>query len=412
MKAVIIGIGDEVLCGDVVNSDAQFLSRELMELGFEILYHKVINDDVYGVKGEIEFALKKADLIITTGGLGPTNDDLTKDAIAKAVSREMVMSEELKSEMIALYTKNNYKITENNYTQCMMIEGSEAVKNDCGTAPGVYLEYENTILVCLPGPPRELIPMYTNYVREKLIDHVDKEFAHKCYMTSGVGESEIEYNIRQHISEEEGYTLNSYINDCGVMIKAVASSNADETATQIIERHEQKLLEVLGESLYAVENLPIWEVVGRLLLEKNITISAAESCTGGLFSAYLSKVSGISKVFNGSLVAYTEEIKKKLLSVKQETLSKHTVYSSEVAMEMAKGVSEMFGTDIGIGVSGICGPGGATKNKPVGLIYFCVYYKGKYKVIENKYSGGRENIQRRCVMSIFSTVQKCIEMQD
>ena len=407
-KAVILAIGDEVLTGEVVNTNGAYLAKTLDEIGIEILYHHTIADDAKVLSESFLNAFEIADIIITSGGMGPTKDDLTKETISVSLETPMELNRDAKEQMEKFFLNRGIVMTDNNLAQCMVPAGSGILKNDFGTAPGIYWETEGKTIIMLPGPPRELEPMFENYVYSKLIEKTKKTFAVRYYMTSGVGESLIEHDLRAQIEENASFQYNTYLTQSGVMVKAIAKADSLKQAEQTAQIYEDQFKRIIGTYLYSMRSEEIWETVGIVLKANHITISAAESCTGGLFSAYMTKIPDISEVFRGGIVAYDNEIKVKMLGVSDATLQKHGAVSSQTAEEMATGIRERFCTDIGVGITGIAGPGGGTEEKPVGLVYICVNFKGQMKVTKNHFSGSREMVQKRSMLIAFQMLFELI----
>ncbi|MFA0816372.1 MAG: competence/damage-inducible protein A [Anaerofustis sp.] len=400
-KAVILAVGDEVLTGEVVNTNGAYLSKSLDEIGIEILYQHVIADDAKVLSESFLNAFAIADIVITSGGMGPTKDDLTKETIAVSLETSMVLDPIAKQQMEELFKSRGYSMTDNNLSQCMLPLGSEALKNDNGTAPGIYWEIEGKVIIMLPGPPRELEPMFFNYTRERLLERTKKTFAEHYYMTCGFGESQMESELRSQIEETAAFRYNTYLTQSGVMVKAIAKAESWKQAHQIEAQYVDQFRRILGNSLYSERNEEIWVTAARYLMEQKITIASAESCTGGLFGAYLTKNPGISASYRGGVISYDNGIKEKILGVSHQTLSDYGAVSEQTAREMANGVRSRFATDIGVGITGIAGPGGETPEKPIGLVYICVNIKGVSAVTENHLIGNREMVQKRSMLKAF-----------
>ena len=294
--------------------------------------------------------------------MGPTEDDLTKQAICESLGVSLVFNE-----TVAMYVKSY--LHERNLTNlsfpsalCMMPAGSKMLQNDHGTAPGVVLDIRDKIIAMLPGPPRELIPMYTNYLKPELTVKNHKMFFEKSYMTSGVGESSLEKALRENLIQNDQYRINTYLTESGVMVKAIGQGANEEEALQHVMQNDRSVKEVIGSFLYSETKEEIWESVGKKLKDACISLSAAESCTGGLFSSYLTRVSGISSIFRGGVVAYDNQIKERMLGVSDATLRSYGAVSKETAQEMARGIAESFDSDCGIGITGIAGPNGGSED--------------------------------------------------
>lgn len=407
--AAIIAVGDEVLCGDVINTNAAYLAKELDNLGIKCVHMSVIPDEWDDISHEIEFCSKKADFVVTVGGLGPTNDDITKQAVASALGLEMYFDEHEYEIMHELFMKRGFSETENNKRQCYLPIGSSAIPNKNGTAPGVYLEYNKKIYAMLPGPPYELIPMFEDYLKDKILSYSKRVFSEKYYMLSGMGESMVEQKIRDNIVCEEGYTLNTYVDDGCIRLKATATTQNSDDAQRLIEMKDKEVKELFGELIFSEEKESLAECVGRLLLEKDVTIATAESCTGGLLAGKLTGLAGISKVFIGGGVTYANEAKMKMLGVKKQTLEKYGAVSKQTAEEMARGIAQYYNTDIGIGITGIAGPGGASSEKPVGLVYIGICFKGECEVIKNIHNGNRERVRARSVSEALNLIRRYLQ---
>lgn len=400
-SAAIIAVGNEVLCGDVVNTNAAYLAKELDGMGIKCVYMCVVADEWEDITREIKLCSEKADIIITVGGLGPTNDDITKQAVAEALNKKMHFCEKEYEIMHEYFVKRGLPETDNNKKQCYMPEGSIALANKNGTAPGIYLEDEGKVYVMLPGPPYELVPMFEIGVKEKILSKTKRGFAEKYYMLTGLGEAAIEQKIRDNIVCENGYTLNTYVDDGCIRLKATST---DENAEEVINKKDSEIKALFGDMIFSEKNETLAEVVGRLLIEKNLSISTAESCTGGLLAGKLTEISGISKVLIGGGVTYSNQAKMKMLGVKKETLDKYGAVSHQTAEEMARGIAEYYQTDIGVGITGIAGPGGGSDEKPVGLVYIGIYFKGECEVRKNVFNGSRDRVRARSVAEALNLI--------
>lgn len=411
MKAAILCIGDEVLCGDVLNSNGTFLAKELTEIGVEVVKHVVISDDEDMVEGAFFDAINISDLIITTGGLGPTLDDMTKEAIAKVTNRPLEENKEARKH-VESYFKNKGKdfvLTPNNYRQALFPKGAKIIDNERGTAPGALLEINNKIIIMLPGPPRENTNMYYKHVKEYLVNKLNKFFAVKDYMTSGIGESEIEYKLRDLLPDIDGVNVNTYFNDSGVKVKAVSKADNLQHAIENLNTVDEIITKNFKEYIYSVKGETLPQRLLAVLKGRGLTFSCAESCTGGLLASYITEIPGASDVFNGGAVTYTNEVKHSLLGVKNETLEKYGAVSSECVEEMVLGCSEKFNSDVAISISGIAGPGGGSDEKPVGTVYMGFYYKGKVSSKLYNITGERKRVQTRSAYYAINNLLKIIE---
>lgn len=400
-SAAIIAVGNEVLCGDVVNTNAAYLAKELDGMGIKCVYMCVVADEWEDITREIKLCSDKADIIITVGGLGPTNDDITKQAVAEALNKKMHFNEKEYEIMHEYFIKREIPETDNNKKQCYLPEGSIALANKNGTAPGIYLEDGGKVYVMLPGPPYELIPMFEVGVRERILSKTKRSFAEKYYMLAGLGEAATEQKIRDNIVCENGYTLNTYVDDGCIRLKATST---DENAEEVINKKDIEIKALFGDMIFSEKNETLAEVVGRLLIEKNLSISTAESCTGGLLAGKLTEISGISQVLIGGGVTYSNQAKMKMLGVEKETLDKYGAVSPQTAEEMARGIAEYYQTDIGVGITGIAGPGGGSDEKPVGLVYIGICFKGECEVRKNVFNGNRDRVRARSVAEALNLI--------
>ncbi|MDR2519682.1 MAG: competence/damage-inducible protein A [Eubacteriaceae bacterium] len=409
MKAVILAVGDEVLLGDVVNSNAAYLSKTLDSAGIEVVYHKTVSDRDGDVKEAFLEAESKADLVVTSGGLGPTLDDLTKKAIADAMGLEMVYDEAIHAHVKKTMGRLHAAMSANNEAQCWMPRGAQPLENRFGTAPGVYLERSGKTVVMLPGPPRELCPMFEEFALPKIREKAEKTFAEKYYMTSGVGESFLEAKLREALLPEDPlYRINTYINSYGVMLKATAFGASEKESIGIISSYDSLVKDVLGDSLYSEEKKELWEVVAESLIGGAITVSSAESYTGGLFSETLCRKEGISSVFKGSIIAYSNEAKEHALGVKKGTIARYGAVSRETALEMAARAAEMFESDVAVSFTGVAGPG-PSEGKKAGQCYMGLSFFGQLACEESVFGGDRPAVQSRGVSQAFHALYHSIK---
>lgn len=411
MKASILCIGDEVLCGDVLNSNGTFFAKELTEIGIEVVKHVVVSDDFEMVESAFKDAVEISDIIITTGGLGPTEDDMTKEAIAEVTGRKLVEIPEAR-EHVETYFKQKlkgYRIAPNNYRQAVFPEGAQIIINESGTAPGAYLHLEGgKTVIMVPGPPRENTNMYNRHVKEYLQKRLNKFFTSKDYMTSGMGESDLEYELRKILPEDSPVSVNTYFNDSGVKIKAVSKADNLEKSREELEKIDRIITDHFRDYIYSTEGETLPERMVAMMSEKKMTFSCAESCTGGLLASFITQVPGASEMFSGGAVTYTNDMKHKLLGVRKETLKKHGAVSSSCVEEMAKGCAELFESDAAVSISGIAGPGGGTDEKPVGTVFMGFYLNGEVTSEEFHITGDRRRIQHRSVYYALQNIYKII----
>lgn len=393
MKAEIIAVGTEILLGDIVNTNAQYLAKELAALGIEMYYQQVVGDNEERILHAFDEGFSRSDIIITSGGLGPTTDDLTKEVAAKYFNKELLPDKNSIEAIKEYFSLTGRKMTENNLKQGFIPKGSIVLKNNNGTAPGVIIEEDGKIMIILPGPPKELKPMFEESVRPYLERRTDSILVSKMVKILGIGESSVAEEIKDLIENQTNPTIAPYAKEVGVALRLTAKAKNEEEALELIKPVEEEIKKRLGNSVYATEDISIEEVVAKLLIEKNLTISTAESCTGGMIASTLINYPGISQVFLEGAVTYSNEAKHNRLGVKNETLDKYGAVSEETAIEMAVGIAKTAGTNVSIITTGIAGPGGGTEEKPVGLVYIGVYVNGEVKVQRCIFKGNRDRIR-------------------
>ncbi|MBQ8510160.1 MAG: competence/damage-inducible protein A [Clostridia bacterium] len=390
-SAEILCVGTELLLGDIVNTDAAFLSRRLAALGINQYYQSVVGDNPARLEEMLTLALGRSDLVILTGGLGPTYDDLTKETAARLMGRSMYMHQESLDRLIARINRYGFAITENNKKQAMMPEGAVVFKNNYGTAPGLAIEDEEKgkIVILLPGPPRELEPMFTEEVEPYLKKFSDHILYSRCVNIFGMGESKVEDILRPMMLASTNPTIAPYAKDGEVLLRVTASGKTEDECRALCDRVIEKICATeVGGFVYGVDAGSLEGALVSELIARHLTVASAESCTGGYVSKRITNVSGASEVLEGSIVTYANRVKEQFVHVSHETLEAHGAVSRETAVEMARGVRELFGADVGISTTGIAGPGGGTPEKPVGLVYVAVSTKDGEDVRELRIGNG------------------------
>lgn len=372
MNAEILCVGTELLLGDIVNTNAAFLARELASLGIGCYYQSVVGDNPGRLRESLELALSRADIVITTGGLGPTYDDLTKETVAGLFGLEMRLHEPSLEKMRKFFRRIGREMTHNNEKQAMMPEGAEVFENDRGTAPGLAVEGGGRRVILMPGPPSEMTAMFENQVRPYLAKLSDSVLVSHGIHLFGIGESAVEDRLHDEMTSRTNPTVAPYAKEGEVLLRVTASAKTAEEAEEMIRPVVDEISGIFPEYVYGVDVGNLQTALARALKEKNMTIATAESCTGGLISARLTEIPGASEVFGCGVCAYSNETKTKLLGVSGETLAKRGAVSRECALEMARGIKVLAGADIGVSVTGIAGPDGGTEEKPVGLVYVAV----------------------------------------
>lgn len=374
MKVALLTVGTEILFGQILNTNSQWLSEELNNMGFDVMYHYTVGDNASRLEELLKFIYHDCDLILTTGGLGPTQDDLTKETIAKAFNVKLIKSDIWMEELERLSRERYGKLTENNYKQAYIPFGSELLFNEKGSAPGFWLEKDGKIIAAMPGPPREMKWMFNEHIRPRLEKLADGVFYTDVIRSFGLGESSMETCLLPLINGQTDPTIATYAKEGECTLRITSKRKTLEEAKSAVKEMEEKVLDIMGEYVYSTSDEDLIDVVGKTLINNKLTISSAESCTGGLFASALTDVPGISEIFSHSIVTYSNEVKMSELGVKKETLDAFTEISPECALEMATGLSKRTGSDISISVTGLAGPDGGTDEKPVGLAYIGVCY--------------------------------------
>ncbi|WP_061316602.1 competence/damage-inducible protein A [Clostridium botulinum] len=409
MKAEILCVGTELLLGDIVNTNAQYISKELANIGIEVYHHSVIGDNENRLLKELERAFNYCDLVITTGGLGPTKDDLTKESVAKFFQEDLVLHEKSLKQIEKRLSCFNKSMTESNRKQAYFPKNCEILENPNGTAPGFIIEKDNKIAIILPGPPYEMQPMFENKVIPYLEKLTNSTIKSKVLRITGIGESDVADLISDILESQTNPTVAPYAKQGETTLRITAKANSEEKALSLIVPIEKKIRQILGDNIYGYGETLLEEVVANILVKRNLTIATAESCTGGLLAGKLINFPGISSVFLEGAITYSNESKINRLNVKKETLEKYTAVSKEVALEMAEGIAKSAGTNIGISTTGVAGPGGGTYDKPIGLIYIGLYINGKTFVEELNYSGNRQFIRNITVTRALDFLRRNLE---
>ena len=395
MNGEIICIGTELLLGDVLNSNSQYLSKELSTLGINLFYHSVVGDNSERLKQTILTALKRSDIIITTGGLGPTQDDLTKETISKLLNLPLELHKPSYKHIKDYFKNDSCKMTTNNIKQAYIPMGSIVIPNNNGTAPGIIIKKNDKIIILLPGPPKELTPMFEKYIIPYLSQKEKKNFYSRYYRVVGIGESALEDVLMDIIDKQENPTLATYAGNCEVLLRLTADAINQQKADEILQPYEDLIYSRVGEHIYGDKKDTLEQVTANLLIKHNITFSIAESCTGGLIASRLTSVPNVSKIFHSGIVCYSNDAKENIVGVSPETLSQKGAVSDEVAEELCRGLYDKTHTDIVMSITGIAGPDGGTKDKPVGLVYIGLLYNNEIEINKFHLKGNRNKIQRQ-----------------
>ncbi|MBR6812059.1 MAG: competence/damage-inducible protein A [Oscillospiraceae bacterium] len=403
--AELLCVGTELLLGNIVNTDAQFLSQKLSELGINVFFQTVVGDNPARLESAVKIAASRADIIITTGGLGPTSDDLTKETVAACFGKKLVYHEE-EAEKIRNMFSGRHKLTENNFRQAMLPEGCTVLENTCGTAPGCAFEADGKFVIMLPGPPRECKAMFEKAAWPLLEKRSGGCLVSRMVHIFGFGESAVEDALHDLIANSVNPTVAPYAGSGEAKLRVTARAETHDEAYAMTEPVIEKIKQGLPDCIYGIDCQSLEAEAVRLLKEKKLTLSAAESCTGGLLSKRVTDISGSSEVFFGGAVTYSNEMKERFLGVKHETLEEFGAVSEPVARQMAEGIKSTSGADIGLGITGIAGPGGGSVEKPVGLVYVALASKdGTWcrKLNMGSY-GGRDMVRTRSASSALDMV--------
>jgi len=405
-KAEIIAVGTELLMGQIANTNAQYISARLPDVGIGVYYHSVVGDNPERLRDVITLALSRSDVLITTGGLGPTKDDLTKEAIAGLFNRRLIPHQESLDRLKAFFEGLKRPMTENNLKQASMPEGAIVLRNNNGTAPGCIIEEEEKIVIMLPGPPSEMKAMFEESVIPFLSERSDSRIVSRFLRIFGIGESAMEDVIKDLIESQSNPTIAPYAKEGELALRITARYPKECVSRDLIAPIEEEIRKRLGIKVYSSDNKDLDEVVSEMLLETDTTIAIAESCTGGLISARLTETPGISRVFNRGIISYSNRSKMENLHVKKRTLERFGAISRETAIEMAKGVRSISGTDLGLSVTGIAGPDGGSPEKPVGLVYIALDYRESTECKELKLWGNRIRIRNVTALHAFDMIRR------
>jgi nicotinamide-nucleotide amidase len=395
VNAEIIAVGSELLLGQIVNTNARFLSQQLAALGINVYYHTVVGDNSDRLKAAIEIAEGRSKIIIFTGGLGPTKDDLTKETIARHIGTDLVMDQEALESIERYFEQTNRTMTENNRKQALVLSGSRILPNNHGMAPGMVLEKENHIYMLLPGPPKEMEPMFLQFGNSALskLAGSDEQIFSRVLRFFGIGEAALETEIEDLIDAQSNPTIAPLAADGEVTLRLTAKHNNAETAKSLLDEVEGQINQRVGEFLYGYDNSSLTQEVIKYLKHKQLTIAAAESLTGGMFLQELTSISGASAVVKGGVVCYATEVKHRVLEVTKETIENYGVVSEQCALELAENTARLLSSDIGISFTGVAGPD-EMEGKPVGTVYIGLAVKGKPTIVEKLTLGGSREANR------------------
>lgn len=409
MTVEIIAVGTEILLGNIVNTNAAYLAEKCASLGLSCYHQDVVGDNEERLADTLKLALSRADIILLSGGLGPTQDDLTKEVAAKVCGRQLYLHEPSKEAIRQFFAQRNLEITENNWKQAMVPEGCIVVENPGGTAPGIIIKENGKHVVLMPGPPGELIPMFEHSIMPYLAGLQSGVIYSQTVKICGVGESKAESMVEDLVEAQKNPTIATYAKIGEVHLRVTATAADEKEAKKLVKPVVKELKGRFGNHVYTTDNeVTLEKAVVDLLTANKLTACTVESCTGGMLSARLINVPGVSEVFKSGYVTYSNKSKRRLLGIKKNILMKHGAVSEQIAREMAKSAASLAKTDVSVSTTGIAGPDGGTEEKPVGLVYIACNVCGRVRVRECHFHGGREKIRESTVAAALSLMRECI----
>ena len=391
----ILSVGTEILLGDILNTNSKYLSVQLAKLGISVLRHTTVGDNPERLAAALRTALERSDIVIATGGLGPTADDITRDVCCEVMGFEMKTDNRIAEKIKGYFNSKGLEMPETNLRQALVPVGGDVFENNHGTAPGLGLKKDGKCVVMLPGPPYEMAPMYHESIVDYLREYSDGAIVSHTVRTMGIGESAMA-EIVADLLENENPTVAPYAKKGEALLRITAKAENEEEAEKLCKPVIDDVCARLGNYVYGIDSGSIEQRVVELLKEKNLTIATAESCTAGYIPKRITDISGASSVFGFGAITYSNEMKQKILGVKEETLASYGAVSEQTAREMAAGIRRVSGADIGISVTGIAGPNSDGTNKPVGLCYIAIDTED-YKSVEKIETGKNDREYNRYV---------------
>ncbi len=409
MTVEFICVGTEILLGNIVNTNAAYLAEKCAGLGLSCYFQTVVGDNEERLTMVLKTAMERSDIVILSGGLGPTEDDLTKEVAAKVCGKQLVLHESSKKAIKKYFEEKGIEPTDNNWKQAMLPEGCIVMDNHNGTAPGAIMETKEAKVILLPGPPGELCPMFEESVEPYLTKLTSRVICSQTVKICGVGESRAETMVKDLIDTQTNPTIATYAKTGEVHIRVTAAAEDKKAAMKLIKPVVKELKNRFGNNIYSTEqDVTLEKAVVDLLQANDLTVTCVESCTGGLLSARLINVPGVSDIYKSGVITYSNKSKRRFVGVKKTTLQRYGAVSEQTAEEMAKGAVLLTKADVSVAVTGIAGPDGGTEEKPVGLVYIACNVKGKVTVKKYRFSGNRTKVRESAVSAALVLMRDCI----
>lgn len=408
MTVELLSVGTEILLGNIVNTNAAYLSEKCAALGLSCYHQSVVGDNEGRLEETVRLAVSRSDIVILSGGLGPTKDDLTKEVTAKVFGKKLYEDPHTKERIAGYFSKmQSKKITENNWKQAMVPEGAKVVDNHNGTAPGLIIEKNGKTAILLPGPPNEIRPMFEQDIMPYLRSLEPEGIYSKMVKICSIGESKAETMVLDLMENQSNPTIAPYAKTGEVHFRVTAKASDEAEADRLMEPMLKELSERFGDKIYTTsEEVTLEEAIVDMLKEKMFTLTTAESCTAGLLAGRIMNVAGASKVYNEGYITYSNDAKERLIGVSHETLESCGAVSHETAAEMAEGAARVSGADAAVSVTGIAGPDGGTEDKPVGLVYVGCYVKGNVRTEEFRFMGNRAKNREYAVVRALTLLRE------
>ncbi len=401
MKAIILGVGNELISGQTVDTNSAYLSRELGRRGIETLRHETVGDETAAIAGALSRAAAEAEIVLVTGGLGPTADDVTRYGLASVMGAELQLDGQCLREIEDFFQRRGKKMVLANRVQAMIPRGAEPMANAAGTAPGIVATLDGAEVFVMPGVPYEMRDMFESSVLPRL-PAGDGVIVHHIVHTFGMGESDVGERIEDLMRAEGEVTIGTTVSEGMVSVRIIASAETIEVADRQVDDAVRKIRSRLGEVVVSEGDETMGEVIGKSLKDRRETLATAESCTGGMIGEMITAVPGSSEYYLGGAITYANEVKLQMLGVEKTDLEAHGAVSEQVAAAMARGCRERFGSDWAIGVTGIAGPTGQSPDKPLGLVYIALAGEGTTDVHRHVFGGSREIVRRRAALSALN----------